>query len=1268
VGRLTNATSYPAHSIFKGTYYFATQTLLGDDFVVETPWLKTSGNYDGSTGSDQDDANLWFQVEEVVKYPIEVYIHKINKIDPIDVSEADWYYGVYVSLDSINWDIEYSPAPIDYDEDMLFVDQSHTFHMDGPLIYVAIVLFEYDGGGSTDDLADISSEPGGGQDDHSGPISPEAYFLCVFDWTTSSLVSGFDVYEQDNNWYYKTSGEFDGSVGIDENDAELWFRIFSMPPKILDWSPKGANVNDASAVGITFGARMDESSVENAFSITPQVPGQFRWNNDSSSFFFIPESLFTCFSSYTVTLTTSAADLNGLHIQAPLSWTFAIESNKDPVSDAGDNQNVEMFELVTFDASGSYDLTGQILSYEWDFGDGVTEQGVRLQHSYFRAKDFNVALTVTDNYGLTSTDTMVVHVEKGNFAPENLVYDYDFFYDFFNENFSTELTFSVSTGVDQLVDLTKLGFGSFSVDSEVLERRYEFVASGSGLTDDNGNTWTTLTTTLIVVERNYLLTTNGFPVRSDVEIFQEFVGTTSTGISLNAWYDRTLIKLTEPISIMLTDSPQSPSQLNLLHFFMVKHSYYHEENGNVIFNAEGITFPYLPFMRKHIIQPLGSKLMVVGEETVKAYGVKHTYEEFDYDVTYDSWFSPHYNVVVYDVNLLLDEGWTETTSWFLDRQQAIPLKELSFEMDDNGMGSPDQSTRTFLSLLTLQKLRDRVDLSDGDNSDNFSTDYETTVRVYEPWAHARFKIGGNQTHEIYLGFDLVYDVILEHEGYAVFNHHVSGNELDRTIKSTLQSTYDEFKLYLHPHFDISMEAWNTQTGELTDVYFYLELPIPTQTDVDGDNSHVYIGSNKVYLWDHPALIWEMTGSNLAGQIHSPQTLSVTIAEIDLLDLIGLISDLICPSCSLFFTVIGWFVGLFIDFNLNIDPQFYYLIGTYSETSAFFGTGENADLQWFGFQSPPGETAVTTGELSLSAALGEDVETSVYRLIKSHADVAVYGSVNFRTVLFPGSIFEIPLFNIPILEGALIEGSSDAYSFTDTYLFHEYTGEDLTPPVSEAHDLPLYSASSFAINADSSDQLSGVKDVKLCYRLDYGTWTEYGTLSNDAITFNTPSDGYYEFYTIATDNWGNIEQAPSVPDASTYVDTTAPNVEAPPSIQTEDPEPTVEWEGSDDTTGIDHYEVSVDHGPFENIGNRTNYTLENLPKGTHQMTIRAYDNSGNYGDTEVEVSLKSSGESGEGQSDLPSVISFEVAIVLVTLIVAISVVLLAAYSNRKKKVR
>jgi parallel beta-helix repeat protein len=79
-------------------------------------------------------------------------------------------------------------------------------------------------------------------------------------------------------------------------------------------------------------------------------------------------------------------------------------TNNAPTADAGGPYNGYEGFTIVFDGSGSTDDT-TITTYEWDFGNGETGSGYKLSHIYTTSGDYTVTLTVTDDSGLSHTDT-----------------------------------------------------------------------------------------------------------------------------------------------------------------------------------------------------------------------------------------------------------------------------------------------------------------------------------------------------------------------------------------------------------------------------------------------------------------------------------------------------------------------------------------------------------------------------------------------------------------------------------------------------------------------------------------------------------------------------------------------------------------------------------------------------------------------------------------------------------------------------------------------
>ncbi len=72
---------------------------------------------------------------------------------------------------------------------------------------------------------------------------------------------------------------------------------------------------------------------------------------------------------------------------------------------------------VHFDASGSSDPDGSIVSYSWNFGDGGTGSGVSIYHRFTSAGTYTVRLTVIDNDGASDTTTQSVTVAAATPPP-----------------------------------------------------------------------------------------------------------------------------------------------------------------------------------------------------------------------------------------------------------------------------------------------------------------------------------------------------------------------------------------------------------------------------------------------------------------------------------------------------------------------------------------------------------------------------------------------------------------------------------------------------------------------------------------------------------------------------------------------------------------------------------------------------------------------------------------------------------------------------------
>ncbi|MES9991383.1 MAG: PKD domain-containing protein [Candidatus Thiodiazotropha sp.] len=113
-----------------------------------------------------------------------------------------------------------------------------------------------------------------------------------------------------------------------------------------------------------------------------------------------PTHTYTSPGTYNVTLTVTD---NNNAVDSDDTSVSIEPGNQPPTANPSGPYAANVGEELLFDGTASSDADGDIISYEWDFGDGTTATGATPSHTYLAAGSYNVTLTVTDDGNLSGS-------------------------------------------------------------------------------------------------------------------------------------------------------------------------------------------------------------------------------------------------------------------------------------------------------------------------------------------------------------------------------------------------------------------------------------------------------------------------------------------------------------------------------------------------------------------------------------------------------------------------------------------------------------------------------------------------------------------------------------------------------------------------------------------------------------------------------------------------------------------------------------------------
>jgi PKD repeat protein len=341
---------------------------------------------------------------EGVKPTIWLTVHKIQSVDSIEgplEGEPDWYYKIEI-WDGDVWQI-YENDTILVGDGVLSGNNTHSFTLESMVsnsTHFYIILYEKDTYITIPEIADISGNPRFIPPDQVAPPPLGAVYHGWYDLISGSLSGDILVFE--DGWYM-TSGDFDGSTSIDENDADLWFSVVDD----YDAPIAEAGANRTSETGDELAFSGSNSTASGGSSLI-----LFEWDFDGDSVVDAVGSdvnhQFDLEGEYVVTLkvTDSIGEVD------EDSLTVLVLNREPLASFSWLPVEPTVLDEIEFNDT-SMDLDGAVASWFWDFGDGETSFQEDPSHQYEDKGVYTVTLVVTDDdeeSGSISSEVFLVNV------------------------------------------------------------------------------------------------------------------------------------------------------------------------------------------------------------------------------------------------------------------------------------------------------------------------------------------------------------------------------------------------------------------------------------------------------------------------------------------------------------------------------------------------------------------------------------------------------------------------------------------------------------------------------------------------------------------------------------------------------------------------------------------------------------------------------------------------------------------------------------------